>query len=58
MSRKKPKLDESIERDEASEQDFTDAFRMLLRDAPDRPKSENREPTKEELETRWKLERR
>lgn len=58
MTRRKPKLDPDIEREEASEQDFTDAFRMLLKDAPDRPRSENREPTKEELETRWKLERR
>ena len=58
MSRRKPKIDESVERDEASEQDFTDAFKMLLQDAPDRPRSENRQPTTEELRTRWRLHRR
>ena len=38
--------------------DLADAYGMLLRDAPDRPKSRNREPTREELNRRWKLERR
>ena len=57
MKRKQPKLDESVERDDATMDDLTDAFKMLLKDAPDRPKSENRRPTNEELNRRWKLTR-
>ena len=60
MARKKqrkPKLDPFIERDDASEKDLWDAFKMMLRDAPKRPRSENREPTKAEISQRWKLER-
>ena len=57
-SRRKSKLDPSIERDGTTEKDLADVFGMLLRDAPDRPRSRNREPTREELDRRWKLERR
>ena len=53
-----PKLDPAIERDDVPMEDFRDAFKMLLKDAPIRPRSENREPTKEEVSRRWKLERR
>ncbi len=56
--RKQPKLDHAIEHDAASDDDFTDAFKMLPSPALDRPKSENRQPTKAELDQRWKLERR
>ena len=56
--RKRPKLDETIERDEALADDIIDAFKMMFQDTPDRPRSENREPTKAELNRRWKLERR
>ena len=56
--RERPKPDETVERDEATAADLCDAFKMLLADAPDRPRSENRQPTKAELEQRWKLERR
>ena len=56
MSRK-PVLDEGVERDDATMDDLTDAFKMLLKDAP-APKSKNRRPTNEELNRRYRLERR
>ena len=55
---RKPRLDPDAEREDVTEKDLADAFGMLLQDAPDRPKSRNREPTREELNRRWKLERR
>lgn len=60
MSRKqRPKLDESVERDEITMGEFTAAVKgTLLQPVPERRKSENREPTKAELEQRWKLVRR
>ena len=58
MTSKRPKLDPAIERDDVPMRDFRDVFKMLLRDAPNRPRSENREPTKAEVSRRWKLERR
>ena len=58
MTRKPPKLDPDIKRDDVPMRDLRDVFKMLLRDAPNRPRSENREPTKEEVSRRWKLERR
>ena len=60
MSRKRrPKLDESIKRDEITMGEFTAAVKAtLLQPVPERLKSENRKPTKEELERRWKLVRR
>lgn len=47
---------EKTERGEVSMDDFEDAFRQVL-SHPDKPKkkSENREPTKEELNRKWKL---
>ena len=48
---------DKVEREEVSREDLEDAFKMLL--APrGEAKTENREPSKEELETRWKLTRR
>ena len=55
---RKPKPDPSAERDGATEKDLADVFGMLLREAPERPRSRNREPTREEINRRWKLERR
>ena len=55
--RKRPKLDETIERDEALADDLTGAMKMMLQSTTDRPRSENREPTKAEINKRWKLER-
>lgn len=57
-NRHSPEIDESIERDPVAERDLRDVFALLTRDAPDRPRSENREPTRNELKRRWKLERR
>ena len=58
--KKKPKINvqefEKTERLEASMSDFEGAFRQVL-SHPDKPetKSENREPSKEELNRKWKL---
>lgn len=61
MSRKKrtkrPTIDESIERRPVTERDFKDAFRMLLSTVVNRPRSENRQPSKVELEQRYRLDR-
>ena len=46
------------ERDEPKRQDLEDALKaVLLSETSDRPRSENREPTREELSKRWKLSR-
>ena len=45
-------------RDDASISDVEDAMRQLMsRPSKPRKKSENREPTKQEIQKRWKLER-
>lgn len=54
-ARTPPRIDETIERDEATEDDLRDVFRMLLQDTPKPPPSENREPTRKELRRKWKL---
>ena len=55
----KPSPDPEIERDAVTLQDLEDAVgQVLLAPAHGLPKSENREPTKEELNQRWKLSRR
>ncbi len=49
---------EETERRDVSEQDVMDALTQILAsDAPRRPRSENREPTKAELERRYRLDR-
>ena len=53
-----PKIDESIERDEVTYDDFRDAMRMILRDAKPPPKDQKQVPTQAELRQRWKLRRR
>ena len=50
---------ESVERAELEEDEFLAALtQVLLSPAESRPRSENREPTREELERRYRLERR
>ena len=50
---------ESVERDEVSRKDLEDALKqVLLLPAESRPRSENREPTRDELATRYRLDRR
>ena len=47
------------ERRDVSKADFMDALAQILAsDHPNRRKAENREPTKAEPETRWRLDRR
>ena len=47
-----------VERDPVTLGDFEDALKsVLLSPVPDRPRSENREPTREERNQRWKLTR-
>ena len=53
--RTKPRIDETIERDEAAMDDLQDAFKMLMQDGSERPRSENREPARDELKGKWKL---
>ena len=54
----KPTLDPEVERDPVAIEDLEDAVgQVLLAPADDRPKSENREPLKEELSQRWKMAR-
>ena len=48
---------DKAERDEVTREDFKDAMRSVLLAPRGKAKAENREPTKEELETRWKLRR-
>ena len=49
---------DKTERRDVSKADVMDALAQILgTDAPKRPKSENREPTKDELEQRWRLDR-
>lgn len=50
---------ESVERDEVEEGEFLDALKQVLTvPLESRPRSENREPTREELSRRVRLERR
>ena len=50
---------EAVERDDVTLDDLEDALRqVLLAPVESRPKSENREPTREELSRRYRLERR
>ena len=54
----KPSPDPETERDPVTLQDLEDAVgQVLLAPAEDRPKSENREPTREELNQQWRLTR-
>ena len=49
---------EETERREVTDEDLKAALAQILAsDAPKRPRSENREPTKDELEQRWRLDR-
>ena len=57
MKRQPPEFD-AVERDEPAEQNLTDALKQVLLAEPvDRPRSENREPTRDELAGRYRLER-
>ena len=50
---------DAVERDEVTEQDLKDALRqVLLAETAGHPRSENREPTRDELNRRYRLERR
>ena len=50
---------DAVERDEPTEQDLKDALaQVLLAEPSGRPSSENREPTRHELNRRYRLERR
>ena len=50
---------DKTEREPVSRQNFKDAMRQILAtEEHKRPRSENREPSKDELRKRWKLERR
>ena len=50
---------DAVERTPVEEKDLKDALRqVLLSESADRPRSENREPTREEVEVRFRLERR
>ena len=58
MTRRHPHHDD-IERDEVTREDLENALKqVLLSPAESRPRSENREPTREELSRRYRLERR
>ena len=46
-----------IKRTEPSEQDFKDALKQILLEPKGEARSENREPTKAELQQRFRLER-
>ncbi len=58
MKREPPKLDESIERDPVTVDEFAEVMRAVLNGGEPETKSKNREPTRAELAQRWKLERR
>ena len=50
---------DAVERDDVIEKDLKDTLRqVLLAQTDERPRSENREPTREEVEVRFRLERR
>ena len=50
---------DAVERDEVTREDLEDALKqVLLAPLESRPRSENREPTREELNRRVRLERR
>ena len=49
----------AVERDDVTREDLEDALKqVLLASMESRPRSENREPTREELNRRYRLERR
>ena len=49
---------DKMERRGVSKQNFLNAFAQILAsDQPERPRAENREPTKAELERRYRLDR-
>ena len=55
---KRNQFDKTARRD-VSKKDVADALKqVLIAPAEDRPKSENREPSKEELSKRYRLDRR
>ena len=50
---------DAVERDEVTREDLEDALKqVLLTPMESRPRSENREPSREELRRRYRLERR
>ena len=50
---------DAVERDDVTREDLEDALQqVLLAQTDDRPRSENREPTREEVKVRFRLERR
>ena len=50
---------DAVERDDMTREDLEDALKqVLLAPLESRPRSENREPTREELSRRYRLERR
>ena len=50
---------DKTDRREATKEDLEDALKqVLIASVEDRPRSENREPTKEELSKRYRLDRR
>lgn len=53
MAENKPK-----DRGPVNMSDFTSIFRRMLRTPESKHKSENREPTRDELNRRWRLTRR
>ena len=58
MARRKrnpPRVDESVERDTVTVDECTEAVKTLLGSGAPTVRSANREPTKAELEQRWKL---
>ena len=55
--RNAPKIDGSIERAPVARKDFEEALKGVLAAPRTSARSENREPTREELDRRWKLER-
>ena len=53
------KLIDKTEPDKPKRRDVQDALKdVLLSLAPDRPRSDNQEPTREKFNQRWKLDRR
>ena len=51
----KPAIDKSIDRESISVDDFSAAMRSIVRSEASELKSENREPTKGEIEQQYKL---
>ena len=48
---------DKVERDEVSRDDFEEALKTVLLAPRGKARSENREPTKAELQARWKMTR-